>query len=183
MTARPSTPRATVVVGIGQPLGGDDAVGLVVAAHLRTTGIQATSVEDGAALAELLSTAERAVIIDAVVGAGPPGTVIHLRGDELTELATSGIARASAAPLSSHGLSVALAVSIARALGGAAEAHLVGIAIAPPRDVRQSLPRDVRQSLPHTASASLSEPVAAAVELAAARVRELLRAPGAEEPS
>lgn len=141
----------TVVVGIGQPLGGDDAVGLAVAERLRTEGIPARSVTDGAALVDALAGSERAVIIDAVAGGGPAGTVLHLRGDEIS-------ARAGAVPVSSHGLSVADAVAVARALGGAAEAHLIGIAIEPPAG----------------AATSLSAAVAAAVETAAARVRALV---------
>jgi hydrogenase maturation protease len=153
MTARAAGTPGTLVVGIGQPLGGDDAVGLAVAERLRTDGIRAHAVGDGAALVDLLAGAARAVIIDAVVGAGPPGTVVHLRGEELEGQA------AGATPVSSHGLSVAAAVATARALGGAAEAHLVGVAIDPPRD----------------AATSLSREVAAAVEVAALRVREILR--------
>lgn len=145
------TLRPTLVVGIGQPLGGDDAVGLAVAERLRTDGIPARSVTDGAALVDALAGSERAVIIDAVAGGGPAGTVLHLRGDELC-------ARAGAVPVSSHGLSVADAVAVARALGGAAEAHLIGIAIEPPAG----------------AATSLSAAVAAAVETAAARVRALV---------
>lgn len=141
----------TLVVGIGQPFGGDDAVGLAVAEKLRTMGIPACTVPDGAALATALAGAERAVIIDAVAGGGPAGTVLHLSGDELCE-------RAGAAPVSSHGLSVPDAVALARALGGAAETHLIGVAIEPREGV----------------STTLGPEVAAAVEIAAARVRALL---------
>lgn len=142
-----------LVIGLGQPLGGDDAVGLGVAERLRSSGIPALAVSDTGALVDLLAGTDRAVIIDAVVGAGPAGTVVHLQDDEL-------IAHAGAMPVSSHGLSVASAVAIARALGGAAEAHLVGISINPPSRL----------------SSSLSNDVAAAVDSAAARVREILEA-------
>jgi hydrogenase maturation protease len=156
----------TLVIGIGQPLGGDDAVGLAVAERLRTEGIQTRTVTDGAELATALAGAERAVIIDAVAGGGPAGSVLHLQGDELCGLA-------GAVPVSSHGLSVADAVALARALGGASEAHLIGVAIEP-RDVRQSPPRAWEATSPG-AGASLSAEVAAAVETAAARVRALLQ--------
>lgn len=143
----------TLVVGIGRPSGGDDAVGLVVAERLRAMGVEARSVTDGAALAAALSTVERAVIIDAVAGGGVPGTVLHLSGDALE-------ARAGAVPVSSHGLSVADAVALARALGGANTVHLVGVAIEPGA----------------CAAASLGAEAAAAVEPAAARVCALLQA-------
>jgi hydrogenase maturation protease len=154
----------TLVIGIGQPLGGDDAVGLAVAERLRTEGIQAWTVTDGAELATALAGAERAVIIDAVAGGGPAGSVLHLRGDELCGLA-------GAVPVSSHGLSVADAVALARALGGASEAHLIGVAIEPRAWGATSLGAGVSPG----ATTSLSAEVAAAVETAAARVRALLQ--------
>lgn len=145
------TSTGTLVVAIGQPFAGDDAVGLVIAERLRAEGVPAQSVADGAALVDALTGASRAVIIDAVVGGGPAGTVLYMSADELR-------ARSGATPVSSHGLSVADALALASALGGAAEAHFVGVAIEPAAG----------------ASTSLSASVAAAVEPAAARVRELL---------
>lgn len=149
-----------LVIGIGRPDGGDDAVGLLVAARLRAMGVDATSVTDGAALADALAGAERAVIIDAVATNGPAGEVLHLRGDEI-------VARAGAVPVSSHGLSVADAVALARALGGATELDLIGVAIEP----KALSPASLSASCP---SLTPSQEVADAVERAAERARALV---------
>lgn len=167
----------TLVVGIGQAFGGDDAVGLAVAERLRTQGIQTVVVPDGAALVDALAEVERAVIIDAVAGGGPPGTVLHLEGDELA-------GRAGAVPVSSHGLSVADAVAVARALGGAAEVHLIGVAIEPGAcSPAGTIGAGAATAIGAGAAAALGAEVAAAVDEAAARVRALLgdEAAGAAE--
>lgn len=171
MTA-PAPPRADpLVVAIGQPFGGDDAVGLVVAERLRATGIPTRTVPDGAALTDLLSTVPRAILLDAVVGAGPPGTIVHLSGDALVDLASDPRAsHAGSRPVSCHGISVALAVSIARALGGAADVQLVGVAVDPPGPLGESpVPGGLT---------TLSPGVAAAVDIAVLRVHELLNRGG-----
>ena len=160
-----------LVVAIGQPLGGDDAVGLVVAERLRTTGIPTRTVSDGSALAELLSTVPRAILLDAVVGAGPAGTIVHLSGDALVDLASDPRAsRAGSRPVSCHGISVALAVSIARALGGATDVQLVGVAVDPPGPLGEA-------PVPG-ALTTLSPAVAAAVDVAVLRVHDLLNRSG-----
>ncbi len=140
---------ATLVVGLGRPMGGDDAVGLLVASRLQEQGIPALRVTDAASLIELLLVAERAIVLDGVVGGGPPGSIVTLTGDEVA-------GRGSAVPVSSHALSVAGAVAIARTLGGAAEVHVIGVSIPPP-----------------SGSVDMSVEVRAAVEPAAERAREL----------
>lgn len=142
---------ATVVVGLGRPHGGDDAVGLAVASRLREHGIPALHATDATALVDVLLVAERAIVVDAVVGGGPPGSLVTLNAEDLA-------GRGAAVPVSSHALSVAGAVAIARTLGGAAEVHLIGVCIQPP---------DGR-------SLEMSAEVAAAVEPAAERARALL---------
>ena len=139
----------TVVVGVGQPLAGDDGVGRVVALRLRQEGIAALEAGDGASLLALLDGASRAVVIDAAVGAGPPGQVRVLRPGELP---------AGVHPVSSHGLSVPEALQLARVLDPALEVTVVAVSIA---------------EAPIGAE-GLSPPVTAAVEEAAARVRTLI---------
>ncbi len=114
----------TVIVGVGRPHGGDDAVGLAVAARLEEQGIVALRVTDATALVDLVMSAEKVIVLDAVVGGGPPGSVLVLGGDELA-------GRGAPVPVSSHALSVAGAIAIARSLGAAAEVHLIGISISP----------------------------------------------------
>ena len=142
----------TLVVGLGTAYGADDAVGLVVTERLRALRLPALTVPDASALVEVLGTRERVVIVDAVVGAGATGEVIHLVGEEIARAARGK-------PVSSHGIGVADAIAMARALdeGYATDVHVVGIAI----------------DLPRKPATCLSAPVAMAVDRAVALVREL----------
>jgi hydrogenase maturation protease len=142
----------TVVVGLGTAYGGDDAVGLVVAERLRALRLPALTVPDASALVALLGTRRRVVLVDAVVGAGAPGEVIHLAGEEIAR-------ETRVKPVSSHALGVADAIAMARALdeGCASDVHLVGIIIDAPR----------------APATSLSAPVATAVDRAVALARAL----------
>jgi hydrogenase maturation protease len=141
-----------VIIGVGQPYGGDDGVGRVVAQHLRAAGTAAAETADGVGLLALLGAVgdEPVVVVDAAVGVGPPGTVVALRADALEPART----------LSSHGLSVREALELARVLRSAPlDLHIVAIAVAAPRD----------------RGAGLSAPVAAAVPVAAELARALAR--------
>ncbi len=101
------------VIGVGNDLRGDDGVGPETVRRLRARavpGIEATvCAADPAALIEAWAGAARAVVVDAMAGGGRPGA--RARFD------------AVAAPLpvpafrgSTHGLGVAEAVELARAL-------------------------------------------------------------------
>jgi len=147
----------TRVIGLGQRFAGDDAVGLAVLEALAERpppGVELHRVADAAELVELVRGAERVLIVDAAVGAGPAGTLLTLDADALAQGAVS--------LLSTHGMSVRQALDLARALGGGTlpRARLVAIAI----------------DLPERHAQGLSEAVARAVPRAADRVRELLRA-------
>jgi hydrogenase maturation protease len=136
------------VVGLGQPAAGDDAVGIeVVRAVGAAAGVQILELSDAAALVELLD-GQPMLVVDAIVGAGPPGTVVEPSVDELVGVCA----------VSTHGIGLVEAVGLARALQGegcAAGLAVVGVSIEAPRSLGYGL----------------SEPVAAAIEPAAARVR------------
>jgi hydrogenase maturation protease len=93
-----------VVVGVGHPDRGDDAVGLLVARRLGGR----TVVGDLATIAWRWEPEEDVVIVDAMVSGAPAGTVRWLGVDEL------GVARAS---LSSHGVGLAEGLALAGRLG------------------------------------------------------------------
>jgi hydrogenase maturation protease len=137
----------TVIAAIGTAYGGDDSVGLVVAERIRALGLSVTTVPDASALVAVLAVQERIVVVDAVVGRGAPGEVLHLAGTEIMSIPRGGA-------VSSHGIGLGEAIALTRALdeAHAQDVHLVGIVILPP-------------SAPGT---SLSAPVAAAVEPAVA---------------
>jgi hydrogenase maturation protease len=146
-----------VVIGLGQPAAGDDGVGVAVIVRLRVEGnvegVAYETIADASALVERLQTGVPVIIVDALVGGGAPGDVIVLDAEQLT-----GDAR----PLSTHGISVAQAVSLARAIAPdsvAAIVRIVGIVVE-------------RASVGETA---LSPEVAQAVPKACAAVHDLLR--------
>jgi hydrogenase maturation protease len=141
---------SVLVVGMGQPLAGDDGVGREVVRWLVAQGIAAAWAPDGAALIALLEGAARAIVIDAAVGAGPPGSIKILAPGEVPP---------PRHPASSHGLSVPEAIALARALGPI-DVQIVAVAI----------------DSPAAGARGLSEAVAAAVPEAAACVRDLLAA-------
>jgi hydrogenase maturation protease len=142
---------AAVIVGIGQLAAGDDGVGLAVARALAARGLPVRESADASILLVLLEAGHRVVLVDAVAGGGPPGTVMQLDPDALVDGLT---------PLSSHGIGVAEAIALARTLyGDAAIAQLAIVGIAIER--------------PAAHAVGLSPAVAAAVSAAAVLAAEL----------
>lgn len=112
----------TRVVGLGAPVG-DDAVGLAVARELVRRGVDARELAEPSALVPILQS-EPVIVVDALLSSGPPGRVVRLTSEQL--------AKADARPLSTHGVDVAGAIALARALGATAHVVLVGVTIARP---------------------------------------------------
>lgn len=132
--------RLAVVVGLGGAHAGDDAVGLQVARLLAAEGFVTCECEDATRVAELLSEGERVVVIDALVG-GEPGAVVHVAPDAL---------QAEAPPVSTHGLSLAQAVGLARTLYGEdvlTRLDIVGVGIDRPRGPSHGLSLAVRRAV------------------------------------
>ena len=78
----------TVVIGLGNPLMGDDGVGLAALARLRDDWeLDGVELVDGAtwglALLPVIEDAERLVLLDAIAAHGQPGDVIELARDRL----------------------------------------------------------------------------------------------------
>ncbi len=145
--------REALVVGIGQEAAGDDAVGLLVARVVAAQGIAALESSDAAVLLALLAEGRALVVVDAVVGAGAAGDVLHLRPDDLV---------GAHAPISSHGIGVVEALALAGILRGAdtlRAVEIVGVIV---------------DGAPHLGS-TLSAAVAAAVAPAAALAARLAR--------
>ncbi|MBI4491780.1 MAG: hydrogenase maturation protease [Chloroflexi bacterium] len=92
----------------------DDGVGIWVARQIAGAGWEglvalALDSGDGTVLLSAWQGAERVYVVDAVVGAAPPGTIIRL---DLLRQSLAGGLRA----LSSHGLGLVEAVELGRAL-------------------------------------------------------------------
>ena len=102
-----------LVVGLGHPDRGDDAVGLLVAerlvGRLPPGAVVVTRLDDEAALLAGWEGAGAAIVVDCAQTAGPAGTIRRL--DALTEPLPGESAT------SSHGGSLARAIALGRALG------------------------------------------------------------------
>ncbi len=104
---------STLVVGIGDPSRGDDAAGPEVASRVGRLGLPDLEVvehEEPLALVEHLATYDEVVVVDATGPRGEPGR-IHVWHVGAVPL------RHDPGALGSHGLGVAEAVELARALG------------------------------------------------------------------
>jgi hydrogenase maturation protease len=140
----------TCVVALGQPLAGDDGVGLVVLERLRSlelpSSVQLHAARDATALIELATRATRLIVVDALVDAGA-GRVQVLRPEELEAGMPSAV--------SSHGVSVGHALALARSLSSrcADDVRIVGIGIDRPRAIGSSLSPAVEAALPHAVEA------------------------------
>ncbi|GAB2887509.1 hypothetical protein GCM10027046_14760 [Uliginosibacterium flavum] len=104
-----------LVAGIGSPHGAD-RLGWVVIDALQHASLPApvklVACSLPSELTPLLLDAPRAIVIDALLGDGPAGTIHVLRATDLTRAALR---------LSSHGLGLVEAVQLASALGMPAE--------------------------------------------------------------
>lgn len=113
MTAADTASPPLLVIGVGQADRGDDAVGLVVAQHVRAASlVRVTVVEstgEGTALLELWQAAAAVILVDAVQTGAAPGTVYRLDAREQPLPAVF-------LRYSTHAFGVAEAVELARAL-------------------------------------------------------------------
>lgn len=155
---RPPTRR--VVVGLGAPERGDDAVGSVVAREVAAwladspmAGVEVVERHDPTALIELWAGCATSVVCDAVTSGAPAGTLHVVRtGPDLPPL-TPGHSQEAG----SHDFGLASAVELARALGRLPEVVVVGI-----------------EAESFGWGEPLSRPVASAVPAAVAEVLRLL---------
>ncbi|MCU0262853.1 MAG: hydrogenase maturation protease [Candidatus Nanopelagicales bacterium] len=121
--------RRVLVIGLGSPDRGDDGVGPAIAAAVGralagrgTAGVHVVEHEDPTALVDLLDPAggidpwDAVVIVDALRSGSAPGTVTVLDvGSDGADLAALG-ARLDPGPAGTHGLGLASALELARAL-------------------------------------------------------------------
>ncbi len=103
-----------LVIGIGNPDRGDDAVGRIVAARLREHAMGEVEIldHDGEAttLIEWLGRADDAILVDAALSGEAPGTVRRF------DVAATALPRAKFG-MSTHGIGLADAVELARSFG------------------------------------------------------------------
>jgi hydrogenase maturation protease len=104
----------TVVIGIGNPLRGDDAAGVVAAEQLRPRvpeGVEVVSCkEEPSRLMEAWDGAESVLLVDTVSSGAAPGTLHRFdAGDEAVPARTFRS--------STHAIGIAETIELARALG------------------------------------------------------------------
>ena len=103
----------TLVLGLGNPLLGDDSVGLEVARRVRERLAGRIDVDvaeeeaGGLRLMELMSGYGRAVVVDAAVTGAVPGTIRRMGPDEVPTQRTAV----------AHGIDLPRALEMGRALG------------------------------------------------------------------
>jgi len=141
----------TLLVGLGNPILGDDGIGIrltqdLAAEHGRTAGLEilADCPAAGLDLVERLAGYERVLLIDALDAPDlPPGTLLHLDAGGLGPAATTSHV---------HGMDFAAALEVARQAGlplpAASEIHVLGIAARETHDFSQTLSSAMEQAYP-----------------------------------
>ena len=149
-----------LVIGLGNPILGDDGVGWAVARRLGELEGWSASVEidclavGGLSLMERILGYESVILVDAIeTRCAPPGTVTVMDLADLTAPALGHTA-------SAHDASLATALEAARAMGADVPRRVQIVA--------------VEAAMSYDFTEELSGPVAAAVLLACDRVRELI---------
>ncbi len=148
-------PRSVAVVGIGQLLGGDDAVGVLAVEGLRDEGglppgvrlLEAGTL--GVDLLAFLEPEEKVVLLDAVRAGSPPGTIHRLPLEEIGD--PVGV------PLSVHELGVRHLLQQARLLGRPLRGVLLGVEPDRLATGRSRLSRPVSGALPALLQAAREE--------------------------
>ena len=158
-----SPPTGTLVLGLGNPILGDDGAGWRVAEFLREKlPCQAHAPESvleldcaalgGIGLMERILGYDRVILIDAVQsGARPPGTVSVCR---LEQLADPSVGHSTSA----HDASLLTALELARVAGGRVPARIdvVGIDVAGTTSFSEQLSSAVSAAVPQAAHAVLA---------------------------
>jgi len=140
-----------LVLGLGNELVADDAVGVLVARAVRERIADAADVVEssssGMALIEIFDGYDRAIVVDSIrTGRNPPGTI--------TELGLEEIGRVAAPSLHHAGLPEMAAVAERLGLGFPSETRVLAVEVLDA----------------YTLGGAVSTPVAAAVEELARRV-------------
>lgn len=142
------------IIGIGQPMAGDDGVGVAIARRVREicerTDVEIIELSEPSALVPLLiDGANPVVLIDALVGGGEPGDVLHF---------APKAGWRSARLLSSHGVGVRDAIELAKILEPAAASHnidIVAVTIVRPDHYCESLSPAVAAAIDKAAALAL----------------------------
>jgi hydrogenase maturation protease len=145
---------AARIIGVGQAAAGDDGVGIAVVRRLREMKLPrhielVEAAEPSAMVPYLIEGQDRVVLIDAIVGAGPPGRVMRLES-ETSQLKKGRL-------LSSHGVGVLEAIELARELAPRApQVVVLAIAIERPSRYGEGLTPEVAAAVQIAAEQALA---------------------------
>jgi len=158
-------PHPCLIIGIGNRDRGDDAVGRIVADQLRERVQPPAAVieSDGEAtgLVDRLGTADTAILVDAALSGGPPGSIRRFDvADGLPQLGRVG--------LSTHGFGLAEAIELAQIFGRLPRRCIVFAVEARSFAIGDPLSREVADAVEAT--------VVRVLEEAAALTREAIHA-------
>jgi hydrogenase maturation protease len=142
----------TLVLGLGNELATDDAIGVLVAwrvrEHISAAADVVESSASGMAPIEIFAGYERAIVIDSIrTGRNPPGTI--------TELGLNDVGRVNAPRLHHAGLPEMAAIADQLGLHFPVETRVLAVEVLHP----------------YTLGGALTEPLAAAIDRLARRVR------------
>jgi hydrogenase maturation protease len=142
----------TIVIGLGNPILGDDGVGWVVAEEVMNHLPPDLDVDmdrlslGGLSLMERLIGYDRAILIDALVSESEPGSVIVSRLEELPDTSTFHLT-------SIHDMSLQNAIKLGRQMGAKLPQDLTVIGISAKRiyDFREELSLPIQEAVPKAA--------------------------------
>lgn len=136
-----------LVVGLGHPDRGDDAVGGLVADQVgqRRSDLVVEHLLDPAALLDVLNDVEVLVVADAALSPAPVGTV------EVFDVSQRPLREATGRPPSTHGLSLATVLDLARTTDTLAPSAWVVTVAADSFDIGQPPHPRVRAAVPDAA--------------------------------
>jgi hydrogenase maturation protease len=144
----------TLVVGLGNPILGDDGVGIRVARAVQAQADAAVDVLEaplgGLALAERLEGYDRAILIDAIqTRGGAPGAVYRLTLDDVPSYHAD----------SAHDASLKAALELIRLQGGRVPGEIVIVAVEAVNlfEFGEELTPAVAAAVPAAAAAALAE--------------------------
>lgn len=144
----------TKIIGVGNPLMGDDGIGIAAVERLAQLSLPAAvEVIDGGTggitLLHLMEGAQRVILVDAVDMGKPPGTIVRFSPEEVR-------VAGGEAQLSLHEAGLAQVLELGRAMGPLPPITLFGVQ--PLRVARvMELTSPVQGALPQLISAVLAE--------------------------
>ena len=151
-------PRTGLVIGLGQPDRGDDAVGPEVARHVATLAVPHVRVvehEDPTDLLDAWEGHDTVVLVDAVSSGAVPGT-LHVLDAGAAGVVVGGAAWRATGRGGTHGWGIGEVVALARALGRLPQRLVILGVEAEQFDHGAPLSAPVRDAVPQAAAAVLS---------------------------